>query len=101
MIREKHSMKLRMALLQFDRREIALTDEGYAPLTGNVEERRTIPVSADSPEEAYIYYGIPLDGLSDHEMDVLSPYCACTSQAAPRSAICSCVSCPSPCSIAS
>ena len=60
---------------QFDRREIALTDAGYSPLTGNVEERRTIPVSADSPEEAYIYYDIPLDGLSDHELDVLSLYC--------------------------
>ena len=60
---------------QFDWREIVLTDDGYAPLEGNIEQKRSIPVSADSPEEACIYYDIPLDGLTAHEMDVLSLYC--------------------------
>ena len=39
---------------QFDRQEIVLTDDGYAPLEGNIEQKRSIPVSADSPEEACI-----------------------------------------------
>lgn len=56
---------------RFDRAEIVLTDEGYTPISGRVEVKETIPVSADSAEETYIYYAIPLDGLSDHEMDVL------------------------------
>ena len=58
----------------FTRQEIVLTDEGYTPITGNVEEKRMIPVSADSAEETYLYYGIPLASLSDHEWDVLWLY---------------------------
>ena len=55
----------------FERTEIVLTDEGYTPLSGNVKEKRTVPASADSASETCIYYGIPLDSLSAHELDVL------------------------------
>ena len=58
----------------FDRREIELADEGYTPLIGNLKEKRMIPVSADSASETYLYYGIPLDNLGDHELDVLQLY---------------------------
>lgn len=62
------------AISAYDRREITLTDEGYTPISGQVEETVDIPVSADSPVEAYVYYGIPLTDLSEHETDVLSQY---------------------------
>lgn len=56
---------------RYDRQEIVLTDDGYTPISGRVEVKETIPVSADSAKEAYIYYGIPLDGATEHELDVL------------------------------
>ncbi|MGN0996938.1 MAG: insulinase family protein [Candidatus Ventricola sp.] len=59
---------------RYDRQEIALTDDGYTPISGYVEVKETIPVSADSPKEAYIYYAIPLSGATEHEMDVLHLY---------------------------
>lgn len=58
----------------YDRQEIALTDDAYTPISGRVEVKETIPVSADSAKEAYIYYGMPLDGATDHELDVLTLY---------------------------
>ena len=59
---------------QYDREEITLTDDGYTPISGHVEVKETIPVAADSAKETYIYYAIPLDGASEHEMDVLQLY---------------------------
>ena len=56
---------------QYDRLEIVLTDDAYTPITGRVEVKETIPVSADSAREVYIFYGIPLEGMSGHEEDVL------------------------------
>lgn len=59
---------------QYDRKEIVLTDDGYTPISGRVEVKETIPVSADSAKETYIYYAIPIDGATDHELDVLNLY---------------------------
>ena len=57
---------------RYDRQDIALTDDAYTPISGHVQVKETIPVSADSAKEAYIYYAMPLDGATEHEMDVLS-----------------------------
>ncbi len=56
-------------LSEFDREEVDVSDSGYTPLTGDVEQEVAFPVGESDAAETYMFYAIPLPGMDVVELD--------------------------------